>query len=112
MGLLDGWLGMDIGSKTISSYEKIIKSAGTIFWTGSMGVVELDKFSNGSLAIAKAIAKSNAKTIIGGDSTISSIFKAGVDSKITHLSIGGSATLEFLEGKSLPGIKALDKETE
>ena len=112
MGITDGWLGMDIGSKTISSYEKIIKSAGTIFWTGSMGVVELEKFSNGSLAIAKAIAKSNAKSIIGGDSTISSIFKAGVDSKITHLSIGGSATLEFLEGKSLPGIKALDKENE
>ncbi len=112
MGILDGWFGMDIGSKTISSYEKIIKSAGTIFWTGTMGLVEIDKYANGSLAIAKAIAKSNAKTIIGGDTTISSVLKAGVDAKITHLSVGGGSALEFLEGKSLPAIKALLQERE
>ncbi len=110
MGILDGWMGMDIGPKTISNYEKIIKSAGTIFWTGPLGVIELEKFGNGSLAIAKAIAKSNAKSVIGGEDTVNSILKAGVSDKITHLSIGGNAALEFLEGKTLPAIKALIKE--
>ena len=112
MGIIDGWMGMDIGSKTISNYEKIIKNAGTIFWTGPMGVIELEKFGNGSLAIAKAIAKSNAKSVIGGEDTVGAVIKAGVSDKITHLSIGGGAALEFLEGKTLPAIKALIKEEE
>jgi phosphoglycerate kinase len=110
MGIIDGWVGMDIGPKTISAYEKIIKNAGTIFWSGPMGVIEFDNFAKGSIQLAKSISKSNAKSIIGGEETVYTVYKAGVDSKITHLSTGGGASLEFLEGKSLPGIKALQKE--
>jgi phosphoglycerate kinase len=112
MGILDGWIGMDIGSKTISLYEKTIKNAKTIFWCGPMGVLEYDKFSNGTMQIAKAIAKSNAKTIVGGADTVSAIFKAGVEKKITHVSTGGAASLEFLEGKPMPAIEALNKKEE
>jgi len=107
MGIIDGWMGMDIGNKTLSNFEKIIKNAGTIFWTGPMGVTELDKFSAGSLSLAKVLAKSNAKTIVSGDHTSQIVYRSGIESKITHISLGGSSTIEFLEGKNLPGIKAL-----
>ncbi len=109
MGIIDGWMGMDIGPKTISAYEKIIKSAGTILWNGPMGVFEMDKFANGTIQIAKAIAKSNAKSVVGGGDSIAAIAKAGVEDKITHISTGGGASLEFLEGKTLPGVAALLK---
>jgi phosphoglycerate kinase len=109
MGILDGWMGMDIGPKTVSAYEKIIKSAGTILWNGPMGVFEMDKFANGTIQIAKAIAKSNAKSVVGGGDSIAAINKAGVEDKITHISTGGGASLEFLEGKTLPGVAALLK---
>ncbi|MDX1958041.1 MAG: phosphoglycerate kinase [Leptospiraceae bacterium] len=108
MGILDGWMGLDIGSKTISAYEKSIKSAKTIFWSGPMGAVELDKFANGSIQIAKAIAKSNARTIVGGAETVGAVYKAGVEKKIDHLSTGGNASLEFLEGKEMCAITALN----
>ncbi|MBM9502022.1 phosphoglycerate kinase [Leptospira sp. 201903071] len=109
MGILDGWMGMDIGSKTVSNYEKIIKNAGTIFWNGPMGVFEMDKFANGTMALAKAIAKSKAKTVVGGGDSIAAINKAGVADKITHISTGGGASLEFMEGRKLPGVEALKK---
>ena len=109
MGIIDGWMGMDIGPKTISAYEKIIKSAGTILWNGPMGVFEMDKFANGTIQIAKAIAKSSAKSVVGGGDSLAAIAKAGVEDKITHISTGGGASLEFLEGKTLPGVAALLK---
>lgn len=111
MGILDGWMGMDIGSKTVSNYEKIIKNASTIFWNGPMGVFEMDKFASGTMAIAKAVAKSKAKTVVGGGDSIAAINKAGVADKITHISTGGGASLEFMEGRKLPGVEALKKKT-
>ncbi|EMO60530.1 phosphoglycerate kinase [Leptospira borgpetersenii serovar Pomona str. 200901868] len=109
MGILDGWMGMDIGSKTVSNYEKIIKNAGTIFWNGPMGVFEMDKFAGGTMAIAKAISKSKAKTVVGGGDSIAAINKVKVADKITHISTGGGASLEFMEGRKLPGVEALKK---
>lgn len=110
MGIIDGWMGMDIGNKTLSNFEKVLKNAGTILWVGPMGVTELDKFSSGSLSIAKILGKSNAKTIVSGEQTSEIIYKAGVDTKITHISLGESSTLEFLEGRTLPAVKALNIE--
>ena len=109
MGILDGWMGMDIGSKTISNYEKIIKDAKTILWNGPMGVFEMNKFAEGTNAIAKALAKSKAKTVVGGGDSIAALNKSGVADKIFHISTGGGASLEFLEGRTLPGVQAILK---
>ncbi|BDA79295.1 phosphoglycerate kinase [Leptospira kobayashii] len=109
MGILDGWMAMDIGPKTIDNYIKVIKDAKTILWNGPMGVFEMDKFAKGTIEIAKAVSKSKAKTIVGGGDSIAAVNKAGVADKITHISTGGGASLEFLEGKTLPGVACLVK---
>jgi len=113
-GIEDGWLGMDIGPETIELYCRRIAAAGTIVWNGPMGVFEMKPFSGGTMAIARALADSEAISIIGGGDSVSAVNRSGVADRITHISTGGGASLEFLEGKTLPGINALTdkKDTE
>lgn len=105
----DGFMGMDIGPKTAEHYAKVIKNAKTVLWNGPMGVFEMKKFSGGTFAIAKAMAKVKGSTIVGGGDSIFALTQAGLADKITHISTGGGATLEYLEGKKLPGVEALLK---
>lgn len=102
-----GELGLDIGPATVKLFKEIIKKGNTIVWNGSMGVNEIPQFSKGTEEIGKALAKSKAVTIVGGGDTISAVNKLGIEKKLTHVSTGGGASLEFLEGKTLPAIKAL-----
>ena len=104
----EGWRVLDIGPRTVENFSEIIAKAGTVVWNGPMGVFEFEKFAQGTFAIAKAVADSNATGIIGGGDSISAIRKSGLDDRITHISTGGGASLEMLEGKVLPGLAALD----
>ena len=101
------WMGLDIGPGTISSFSQEIAKARTILWNGPMGVFEIPQFSQGTIAVAKEVASSRATSIIGGGDTAAAVKKAGVGEKMTHISTGGGASLEFLEGKTLPGVAVL-----
>lgn len=100
-------MGLDIGEKTVKLFGDIIKDGKTIVWNGPMGVFEMDNFAKGTFEIAKAMANSNAITIVGGGDSASAVEKSGLQDKMTHISTGGGASLEFLEGKVLPGIDAI-----
>jgi phosphoglycerate kinase len=105
----DGWMGLDIGPVTSELFAKSLEGAGTIIWNGPMGVSEMPNFANGTIEVAKAIADSGAISIIGGGDSAAAITKLGFADKMSHISTGGGASLEFLEGKELPGIACIDE---
>ena len=107
-GIPDGYMGLDVGPRTEEYFANAIKDAGTVVWNGPMGVSEWKKFENGTIAIAKAVAESGAISIIGGGDSAAAVEKLGFADKMTHISTGGGASLEFLEGKELPGIAVLN----
>lgn len=104
----DGWSGADVGPQTVEEISKIAKGAGTIVWNGPVGVFEIDQFAKGTRAIAEALVASGAVTILGGGETAAAAEEFGLDDKMSHVSTGGGASLEFLEGRVLPGIATLD----
>jgi phosphoglycerate kinase len=103
----DGWRILDIGPKTVEAYGKVIQAAGTVVWNGPMGVFEFPHFAEGTYGVAKAVAASSAISIIGGGESVAAIQQSGLADKITHISTGGGASLEMLEGLDLPGVAAL-----
>ena len=112
MDIPDGWEGMDIGEKSIKTYCDVVLSSKTILWNGPMGVFEMKKFADGTFAIAKAVADATQKgafSAIGGGDSVSAIKESGYADKVSYISTGGGAMLEFLEGKVLPGIKAIEE---
>jgi len=104
----DGWMGLDVGPKTEELFANAVKGAGTVVWNGPMGVSEWAKYANGTIAVAKAVAESGSVSIIGGGDSAAAVEKLGFADKMTHISTGGGASLEFLEGLELPGIACLN----
>ncbi len=105
----DGWMGLDIGPKTEAIFSEAVKGAGTVIWNGPMGVSEWEAFASGTVAVAKAVAESGSISIIGGGDSAAAVKKLGFSEKMSHISTGGGASLEYLEGKVLPGIACIDE---
>ncbi|ASJ56016.1 phosphoglycerate kinase [Brevibacillus formosus] len=103
----EGWMALDIGPKTVEQYRSVIVDSKTVVWNGPMGVFEMDAFAGGTIGVAKAMAACSGTTIIGGGDSVAAVEKAGVAEQMTHISTGGGASLEFMEGKELPGVAVL-----
>jgi len=106
----EGWMGLDIGPQTVAAFRHEIEKAALVLWNGPMGVFEMKPFASGTFAVAKALAESKATTIVGGGDSVAAISESGLMDKITHVSTGGGASLEFLGGDKLPGVECLDDE--
>jgi phosphoglycerate kinase len=104
----DGWMGLDVGPRTTEAYGREIAGAGTVFWNGPMGAFELEPFAGGTRALAEAVAAAAGTTVVGGGDSAAALAQFGLADRVTHLSTGGGAALELLEGKELPGVEALD----
>src|SRR5690606_16187012 len=102
-------MGLDIGPKTVARYREVIAGAKTVVWNGPMGVFEMDAFAQGTIGVAQAVAEVQGTTIIGGGDSVAAVTRAGVADRMTHISTGGGASLEFLGGRTLPGVTALEK---
>ena len=103
----DGWRAVDIGPETAKRFAEVVKSAKTVVWNGPMGIFEIKPFAEGTRAVARALADSQALSIVGGGDSVAALEELGMADQVSHVSTGGGASLEFLEGKELPGIAAL-----